>query len=145
MPENLTDHPSVSGPTIPRDHIGALLVAVILMVLGWYGIAETVRISGPTLRTVFQLLVLLFFATSGTAMPFVFYANVRFIPLSRKVPPSGVIVRQSAWIGFYIVGCACLQLIYIGSNRALNPWTALILASVLLLIEWRIRKRESGS
>ena len=145
MPENLTDHPSISGPTIPRDHIGALLVAVILMVLGWYGIAETVRISGPTLRTVFQLLVLLFFATSGTAMPFVFYANVRFIPLSRKVPPSGVIVRQSAWIGFYIVSCACLQLIYIGSNRALNPWTALILASALFLIEWRIRKRELSS
>ena len=145
MPENLTDHPTVSGPTVPRDHIGALLVAVVLMVLGWYGIAETVRTSGPTLRTVFQLLVLLFFATSGTAMPFVFYANVRFIPLSRRVPPSGVIVRQSAWIGFYIVGCACLQLIYIGSNRALNPWTAIILASMLLLIEWRIRKREVGN
>ena len=110
---------------------GPLLVAVVMMALGWFGIAEIVSGSGPTLRTVFQLLLLLFFATSGTAMPFVFYANVRFVPVTRSVPPSGVIVRQSAWVGFFVVGCACLQLLYIGADRALTPLIALVLAAAL--------------
>ena len=116
-----------------------------MMALGWFGIAEIVRGSGPTLRTVFQLLLLLFFATSGTAMPFVFYANVRFVPVTRSVPPSGVIVRQSAWVGFFVVGCACLQLLYIGTDRALTPLIALVLAAALVALEWRIRRREQGN
>ena len=132
-------------PTLPHDHLGALLVAVVMMALGWLGIAEIVRGGGPTLRTVFQLLLLLFFATSGTAMPFVFYANVRFVPVTRAVPPSGVLVRQSSWVGFFIVGCACLQLLYVGAGRALTPWTALALAAALVALEWRIRRRELGN
>lgn len=142
MSSSTADNQPRLTPTVPRDHFGALLVAVIMMALGWFGIAEIVRGGGPTLRSVFQLLVLLFFATSGTAMPFVFYANVRFVPITRAVPSSGVIVRQSAWFGFFMVGCACLQLIYVGAERALNVWTALILAAALIALEWLIRRRE---
>lgn len=129
-------------PTIPRDHLGALIIAVIMMALGWIGFAEVIRNHSPSIRSVFQLLLLLFVAISGTAMPFVFYANVRFIPLSKSVPPAGVIVRQSAWIGFFVVGCACLQLMYFGDDRALNPWTALLMACMLVMMEWWIRRRE---
>lgn len=132
-------------PTIPRDHLGALIVAVLMMAIGWLGLAEVVRHHSPSIRSVFQLLLLLFVASSGTAMPFVFYANVRFVPLTKSVPASGVIVRQSAWVGFFVVGCACLQLMYIGDERALNPWTALLLASILILLEWGIRRRELGN
>ena len=131
--------------TLPKDHLGALLIAVIMMALGWLGLAETIRGSAPSLRTVFQLIVLLFFATSGTAMPIVFYFNVRFVPVARALPSSGVIVRQSAWVGCFVVGCACLQLLYIGSARALNLWTALVLAALLFAMECRIRWRELKS
>ena len=136
--------PSSSVATLPRDHIGALLIAVLLMAFGWLGIAEIVRGSVPTLRTVFQFLLLLFFAVSGTAMPFVFYLNVRFVPLARALPPSLVIVRQSAWVAFFVVGCAGMQLLYVGAERALNLWSALLLALGLLLLEWRIRLREQN-
>ena len=139
------DHQPISSATLPRDHLGALLIAVVMMALGWLGIAETIRGSGPTLRSVFQLLVLLFFASSGTAMPFVFYVNARFVPVTRALPASGVIVRQSALVGCFVVGCASLQLLYIGTERALNLWTALLLAAALFTLEWRIRRRELKS
>ncbi len=128
-------------PTLPRDHFGALLVSVVLMVVGWLGMAETISQGGPTLRSVFQFILLLFCAASGTAMPFIFYFNVRFVPVTRRVPSSAVIVRQSAWVGSFVVGCASLQLLYLGEGRALTPATALALAGFLALLEWNIQRR----
>lgn len=131
-------------PALPLDHLGALSIGVLMMAVGWLGIAAILRGNAPTVRAVFQLLVLLFFAVSGTAMPLIFYLNVRFVPISRPVPPSAVIVRQSAWVGFFVVGCACLQLLYIGGERLLTLWSALALAAALSLMEWQFRRRETS-
>ena len=72
--------------------------------------------------------VLLHMAITGTAIPLVRYINVRFTPIRAPLPPGGIIVRQSVWIGLYLVVCAWMQI-----PRVLTPIVALLLALVLLM------------
>jgi hypothetical protein len=81
--------------------------------------------------------LLLQIAVTGTALPFVRYLNVRFTPLHRELPPGGVLVRQSVWVGLFIVTCTWLQI-----PRTLSPPSAFFVALVFVVIEIFLRSRE---
>ena len=54
-----------------------------------------------------------------------------------EVPPSGVIVRQSIWIGLFFVMCAWLQI-----PRALSLPLAFFMALIFIVVEIFLRTRE---
>lgn len=82
----------------------------------------------------------LFMAVTGTAIPFVRYLNVTFTPTDSEVPPSGVIVRQSIWIGLFVLMCAWLQI-----PRALSLPLAFFMGMVFIVVEVFLRTREIAS
>ncbi len=91
------------------------------------------RIGGE-LWLFFTLLML---AVTCSALPIVRYLNVRFTPLDAEVPPSGVIVRQSVWVGLFVVTCAWLQI-----PRALTLPLAFFIALIFVVVEFFLRNRE---
>lgn len=128
------------GERIPPDHLGVLITAVALMLLGWGGLYLLVTTTVPRVGQQWLFFLLLQIAVTGTALPFVRYLNVRFTPVTADLPPGGVIVRQSIWIGLFTLLCAWLQIL-----RVLNLSVAFFLAVVLLGIEIFLRSREIRS
>lgn len=132
-------HPPTSLPErIPPDHRGVLAAGLLMMVIGWLGLYQLVttslpRIGGP----LWLFFLLLHLAVTGTVMPFVRYLNVRFTPVDAALPPGGVIVRQSIWVGLFVVACAWLQI-----PRALSWPVAFFLALVFIVLEIFLRSRE---
>lgn len=105
---------------------------------GWFGLYQLVTTSLPRIGgQLWLFFVLLQIAITGTVLPVVRYLNVRFTSIEDDVPPGGVIVRQSVWIGLFVVTCAWLQI-----PRALTPPLAVFVALVLLGIEIFLRSRE---
>ncbi len=123
---------------LPADHLGLLVAAFAMIVLGWGGLAYLIVNSLPRIGgELWLFFVLVLIAVSGTAMPIVRYLNVRFTPLEQDVPPAGVIVRQSVWMGLFAVTCAWLQI-----PRLLSLPLAALIAAILIGIEVFIRSRE---
>lgn len=131
----------LTSEKMPADHRGVLFAGFIMMLIGWLGLYQLVttslpRIGGP----LWLFFMLLHVAVTGTVMPFVRYLNVRFTPIDAPLPPGGVIVRQSVWVGLFVVTCAWLQI-----PRALSWPVAFFLALVFLVLEIFLRSRELGS
>ncbi len=109
------------------------------MAVGWIGLYWLITTQnvglGPELWLFF---VLLHLAIAGTVMPLVRYFNVRFTAPDAAPPPGGVIVRQSVWIGLFIVICAWLQI-----PRVLSLPVTFFLALVFILLEVFLRARET--
>jgi hypothetical protein len=123
---------------IPSDHLGLLGASLLMMAIGWYGLYYLVMTSLPRIGGELWLFFLLLqIAVSGTALPFVRYLNVRFTPVNKEVPASGIIVRQSMWIGLFVVTCAWLQI-----PRALSLPLVIFIAVVFIVIEIFLRTRE---
>lgn len=120
---------------MPNDHVGVLIAGFILAVTGWLGIAYLIKQTLPTALPLWLFFACLFTASTGTALPFVRFLNVRFS--RRNVPPGTVILRQSIWVAMFITGCAWLRI-----PRMLNWVTAFFLALSLLVIEIFLRLRE---
>ncbi len=130
--------PAKPDDRIPPDHVGVLLSAIVLLILGWGGLYWLVTTQIPRIGgQIWIFFVLLHMAITGTAIPLVRYINVRFTPIRAPLPPGGIIVRQSVWIGLYIVVCAWMQI-----PRVLTPIVALLLALVFIAIEIFLRMRE---
>ena len=125
---------------IPPDHIGVLVTGVVFMALGWIGLFQLVTTSLPRVGQRWVFFLLLQIAVTGTVIPFVRYLNVRFTPISAELPPGGVIVRQSIWIGLFFVTCSWLQI-----PRVLNLPIAFLVALVFVVIEAFLRTREIRS
>lgn len=81
--------------------------------------------------------MLLYIAVTGTMIPLVRFMNVRFTPVDREIPASGVVLRQSVWIGLFVVSCAWLQI-----PRALTWSAGFFLATIFVVIEFFLRMRE---
>ena len=81
--------------------------------------------------------MLLRVAITGTVLPLVRFLNQRFTRRYDDPPPGGVLVRQSVWIGLFVVTCAWLQI-----PRVLNPPTAFFVALAFIIIEVFLRSRE---
>ncbi|MEO8394237.1 MAG: hypothetical protein ABI700_14700 [Chloroflexota bacterium] len=121
----------------PPDHTGMIVAAAIMMVAGWGGLYYLVTTQIPRVGQRWMFFVLVQIAVAGTVMPFLRYINVRLTPVTRAVPPSGVIVRQSVWFGLFVVTCAWLQI-----PRVLTIPIMFFLALAFIVIELFLRSRE---
>lgn len=122
---------------IPPDHVGVLFAGAVMMVGGWLGLYQLVTTTEPYVAQRWLFFLLLHIAICGTVLPFVRYLNMRFMRIDGEPPPGGVIVRQSVWVGLWVVSCAWLQLL-----RSLSLPIAFILAIVFILLEVFLRARE---
>jgi hypothetical protein len=122
---------------MPPDHVGVMIAGVVMMIDGWGGLYMLVTTMLPRVGQRWLFFVLLHIAVTGTVLPFVRYLNMRFTPIDAPLPPGGVLVRQSVWIGLLVITCAWLQI-----PRVLNPPIAFFVALVFLVIEVFLRSRE---
>ncbi len=122
---------------MPPDHLGVIVAALVMMIGGWFGLYTLVTTSLPRVGQRWLFFVLLHVAVTGTVLPFVRYLNVRFTSVTAPLPSGGVLVRQSVWIGLFVVTCAWLQI-----PRVLNPPIAFFVALVFVVIEVFLRSRE---
>ncbi len=134
-------HSSQSSNTpdhTPPDHLGLLIAAALLAGCGWFGLYQLVQASLPRIGgELWLFFVLLQLTVTGTVLPIVRYLNVRFTAVGQDVPASGIIVRQSVWVGLYVVTCAWLQI-----PRALTIPPAIFIAVVFIVVEVFLRTRE---
>ncbi|GAB5490451.1 MAG: hypothetical protein Phog2KO_06660 [Phototrophicaceae bacterium] len=122
----------------PPDHIGLLIASILMMVIGWGGLYQLITSSLPRIGgELWLFFMLLQIAVTGTVLPFVRFLNVRFTAIMDDVPPSGVVVRQSVWIGFFVIICAWLQI-----PRTLSIPLASFVALVFIVVEIFLRTRE---
>lgn len=123
---------------IPPDHVGVLAAAAVMFIVGWGGLYLLITTQIPRIGgQLWLFFVLLHIAVTGTAVPFVRYFNVRLTPRRVPLPPGGIIVRQSVWVGLYAVACAWLRI-----PRTLTLPIAFLLALVFIVIEVFLRLRE---
>jgi hypothetical protein len=135
-PNNSTG--SSDTTSTPPDHVGLLLAAGLMMLVSWFGLYQLISATLPRIGgELWLFFILLQMAITSTSIPVVRYLNVRFTPMDQQVPPSGVIVRQSAWIGLFFVTCAWLQI-----PRALNLPLMVFIAMVFVVVEVFLRTRE---
>jgi hypothetical protein len=122
---------------MPPDHIGVMIAALIMMIGGWLGLYTLITTTLPRPGQQWLFFVLLHIAVTGTALPFVRYINLRFTPADVSLPAGGVLVRQSVWIGLFVVICAWLQIL-----RVLNAPMAFFVALMFVVVEIFLRSRE---
>ena len=122
---------------MPPDHVGVMIAAVVMIVAGWLGLYLLITTTLPRVGQRWLFFVLLQIAVTGTVMPFIRYLNVRFTPVKAPLPPGGVLVRQSVWIGLFVVTCAWLQM-----PRVLNPPIAFFVGMAFFVLEIFLRTRE---
>lgn len=132
--------PTPPASTTPPDHVGVTIAAIIMAIVGWAALWLLVTRALPTAFERWLFFVFLYLAVTGTVLPFVRFLNMRFIREDATPPSGGVILRQSIWIGLFVVACAWLQI-----PRVLNPVIAFFLALSLIVIEVFLRLREKAS
>ena len=114
-----------------------LPAAITLAALGWGGLVAVVILTLPTVGPRWLFFFLGVLALTGSTLPFLAFLNRRF----PSIPPatSGVILRQSLWVGIYGATLAWLQI-----GRVLTLPMALVLVIGLVIIEWLMRLREKS-
>ncbi|MBZ0293226.1 MAG: hypothetical protein K8L99_11730 [Anaerolineae bacterium] len=140
MAQQKAPTPHIEPQAVPPDHFGVMIAAVLMALGGWGGLYVLVTTTLPRVGQRWLFFMLLQIAVVGTVLPFVRYLNLRFTPLYYEIPPGGVLVRQSVWIGLFIVTCAWLQI-----PRVLTPAIAFLLILVFLVIEVFLRSREMAN
>ena len=107
------------------------------MIVGWGGLALLIFVFSvpPFVWARWSFFALWFIALSGTALPIVYFLNVRF-PSEPRAEPN-VIVRQALWVGVYGATIAWLQL-----GQLVTLWVWAGLGAGLVAIEYVIRSRE---
>jgi hypothetical protein len=122
----------------PPDHIGVLLAALVMMLAGWGGLYLLVTTSTPRIGAeLWTFFLLLHIAVTGTTLPAVRTINMMLTKTNQPPPPGGVIVRQSVWLGLYVVITAWLKLL-----RVLTVPIGLFLPVVFIVVEVFLRLRE---
>lgn len=119
------------------NHRGILIAAFLLALTGWLGLYQLVTTTLPLAFPRWLFFILLFMAVTGTVLPFARYLNIRFTPAYQSIPTGGIILRQSIWIGLFVVMCAWLQI-----PRVLNLPIAFFLGLSFVVIEVYLRLRE---
>lgn len=135
---DMTKQPIPEPKRIPPDHVGVLLSAGIMFLVGWGGLFLLMTTRPPRLGAELWLFFFLgLIAVTGTVLPFVRYIHMRLTPAHVEPLPGGIIVRQSVWIGLYGVIVAWMQVL-----RVLTPASAFFLATLFIIIEAFLRSRE---
>jgi hypothetical protein len=120
---------------LQADRNGVLVAAGIMAGFGWVLLYRLVASAPPLAFPRWLFFILLYFAVTGTALPFIWYLNQRF---SRTHPATGgILLRQGMWCGLFAVTAAWLQM-----TRALYGTTAFFLALSMIVIETFLRLRE---
>jgi hypothetical protein len=111
--------------------------ALFLMLVGWGGLVLLILVYSvpPLVWARWGFFALWFIALTGTALPIVYFLNLRFPSEPRA--QSNAIVRQAMWFGVYGATLAWLQL-----GQLATLWVWLGLAGGLVAIEYVIRSRE---
>lgn len=122
---------------MPPDHVGVMIAAGVMMIVGWGGLYTVLTTMRPLIGPRWMFFVLLHIAIVGTTLPVVRLFNARFTPPTRTLPPGGVLVRQSVWIGLFVVTCVWLQM-----PRVLTLPIAFFVALAFVVIEIFLRSRE---
>lgn len=138
-----TDHeplPRSPSEKLPADHIGVLVAALVMAVSGWWGMYMLVTQTVPRVGQRWAFFILLQIAVTGTVVPFFLFLNVRFTPVNRAIPASGVVLRQSVWLGLFVVTCAWLQI-----PRALTWSVVFFLVIIFTMLEFFLRLRERNT
>src|SRR5512135_3033974 len=110
---------------------------LFLMLVGWGGLVLLIMVFSvpPLVWARWGFFVLWFTALTGTALPIVYFLNLRF-PSEPPAEPNAL-VRQAIWFGVYGATLAWLQL-----GQLATLWVWIGLAGGLVAIESVIRSRE---
>lgn len=111
-----------------------ILRVLILLLLGWGGLAALFYFTEPTIFPRWTFFALLTIALSAAAFPIVYFIATRF---DENPPEAYVIVRQAIWVGVFGATLAWLQL-----ARLVTLYVILGLAGGLIAIESVLRLRE---
>ena len=106
--------------------------------VNWIGLGLLVLTRMPDPLTLAAFYALLFFAVTGMAVPFVALLH-RWIPaLAGRRRTERVILRQSMWLGVFVVGVMGLR-----AARLRDLVLVVILGTILALLEafWQQRTR----
>lgn len=114
---------------------GVLIAAGVMTGLSWALLYQLVTTAVPLAFARWLFFILLYIAATGTALPFVWILNRRFV--GRYSVSGGVMLRQSMWVGLYVVVAAWLQM-----TRTLNIASGFFLALSVVVVEIFVRLRE---
>ena len=116
-----------------------MFYVVTIGILSWAGLWGVIQlpITQPT-RVIFFFL--LFVAVTSTVMPPIAYLNARFGRCRKKRTYQTRYIRQSVWLGLFVVIAGWLQM-----RRLLTATLALILMAVFVLTETFLLSREGAS
>jgi hypothetical protein len=114
-----------------------MIAALVLAAIGWPGVLLVVSATLPTVGPRWLFFLLWMLATTGTALPFVWFLHRRF---ASTAAPAPVLLRQAIWVGLYASLCVWLQI-----NRSLSLSLALLIAAGLAAFEWFLRLREHSA
>jgi hypothetical protein len=132
---NLNNEEQTVETSKPPSFLSFLPTALILLVIGWGGLAVLILALPPDLGPRWLFFFLLTLALTGTFLPVVYFFHRRF-PVRPPVE-GGVILRESLWFGIYASALTWLQL-----GKMLNVVMAIFLAGILVLIEGLLRMWE---
>jgi hypothetical protein len=121
----------------PPTNSGIMTAAAVMAVTGWVGLWMLVTTMLPTAFPRWLFFVFLYLAVTGTVLPFVRFLNARFTRDESQSPSDGIVLRQSIWVGLFVVACAWLQI-----PRVLSPLIAFFLALSLIAVEAFLHMRE---
>jgi len=112
-----------------------LMPAIVLLVVGWGGLAMLLMFTLPTVWPRWAFFLLWVMALTGTALPFAYFLNHRYP--SRPPAEPQTVVREALWVGVYGATLAWLQL-----GRLVTVWIIVGLAGGLITAEYFLRLRE---
>ncbi len=114
-----------------------VISGLFMMLVGWGGLALLIVVFSvpPLVWARWGFFALWLMALTGTALPIVYFLNVRF-PSEPPVEPN-TIVRQAIWVGVYGATLAWLHLAQLATL-----WVWLGLAGGLVAVEYVLRSRE---
>lgn len=118
-----------------KDLPAIIITSLVIALIGWVGIFFLLQYTQPFLGPRWLFFFLLTMAISGTALPLVYFLNLRF----PSDPPANtsVIIRQAIWFAIFVDLLAWLQL-----GRVLNSILVVVIALGIIAIENLIRLVE---
>ncbi len=117
------------------DQNGVLIAAGVMAGGGWALLYQLVTTVNPLAFPRWLFFILLYISATGTALPFAWILNRRFT--TRYLVSGGVMLRESMWVGLFIVIVTWLQM-----TRTLSLATGFFLALSMIVIEIFLRLRE---
>jgi uncharacterized membrane protein len=118
-----------------KDLPAIIITSLVIAAIGWVGLFFLLQYTQPYLGPRWLFFFLLTMAISGTALPIVYFLNIRFP--SETPANTSVIIRQALWFAIFFDLLAWLQL-----GRVLNSILIAVIALGIIAIENLIRMVE---